>query len=179
MAALVGATWLLAFLVVRWAWPLKRPPVPRIAVFAFALALALATFVDDFFGGPLEHGHSLTYGIVNGAVFGVIGFGFATWMRRFSSPDAHPVLQAGLRVRDRALMLAREGRAGGEAIDEVIQVSEGRRAAAEFAWDVLRKRSPDDEVAARALSLVDQAIRARDWGWNPWGRNSGPASVFG
>ena len=171
-AALVGGLWLLVGLVLRWAWSTPAIPLRRLAL--AAVAAVLAVFALDIFGPIVGSRPSLTHGIVTGAVVGAFFFGLALLARWFSAPDRHPVLQTGLRVRDRALALALEARTGREAIDGVLEATGGMRAAAEVAWDVLRKRPRDDEVAAQALTLVDQAIRAGDWGWWPWGRRSGP-----
>jgi hypothetical protein len=62
--------------------------------------------------------------------------------------------------------MARSGEAE-RAPRRLLEVAGGRRVPLEMARDFLTKRR-DDEVAARAVALLDEAIELGDWGPWPW-----------
>jgi hypothetical protein len=165
-----AGTWLIVGVFVRWAWPKASTPVWRLG--AASAMTGVGVFVLTFFWRLFEEGGALKGAAAAGAVVTGLAFIFSVWVKRVSSPSAHPLSRLALEIRDRALMLARGDVSPDDAIRELLVAMNGRRPAGEIAWDILRKRPKDHVVSSRAWTLVDQAIRVGDWGWWPWGRDS-------
>jgi hypothetical protein len=164
-----AGTWVIVGVFVRWAWPKGSTPIWRLVV-ASAMA-GVGVFVLTFFWRMFEEGGAIRGAASAGAVVAGLAFIFSVWVKRASSPSAHPLSRLALEIRDRALALATDGVSPDVAVQDLLAAMKGRRPAGEIAWGILRKRPKDDAVSSRAWALVDQAIREGDWGWWPWGRH--------
>lgn len=165
-----AGTWLIVGVFVRWAWPKGATPIWRLGV-ASAMT-GVGVFVITFFWRLFEDGNAIKGAAAAGAVVAGLAFIFSVWVKRVSSPSAHPLSRLALEIRDRALTLARDEVSRDDATQELLVAMNGRRPAAETAWDILRKRAKADRVSSRAWALLDRAIREGDWGWWPWAQES-------
>lgn len=162
-----GGTWLIVGVFVRWAWPKRPTPILRLAI--GSAMTGVAVFVLNVLW-RFGEGDALKGPATVGSVVAAVAFIFSLCGRRLASPSAHPMSRVALEIRDQAVTLARNDVSPDDAVRDLLAVINGRRPAAETAWDILRKRPKDDVVSFRAWTLVDQAIREGDWGWWPWGR---------
>jgi hypothetical protein len=163
-----GGTWLIVGVFVRWAWPKASTPIWRLGV-ASAMT-GVGVFVLTFFWRLFEEGGAIKEAASAGGTAAGLAFIFSVWVKRVSSPSAHPLSRLALEIRDRALTLARDDAPPGDAVRDLLVAMRGRRPAGEIAWDILRKRPKEDLLSSRAWALLDRAIREGDWGWWPWAR---------
>jgi hypothetical protein len=164
-----AAIWLIGGVFVRWAWSKPSTPTWRLAVVS-AMA-GLGVFALDLFKGLFRAGGTINEAVIAGGIAASVAFVFALIMKRLSTPSANSVSRLALDIRDRALTLASDDVHPNDAARDLLAATKGRRAAAEVAWDILRKRPKSDPVNVRAWALVDRAIREGEWGWWPWGRD--------
>ena len=164
-----AAIWLIGGIFVRWAWAKPSTPTWRLAV--VSVVVGLGVFVLDLFKGLFRAGGKTKEAVIAGAVSAGVAFVFALIMKRLSTPSANSVSRLALDIRDRALNLASDDVRPNDAARDLLAAAKGKRAAAEVAWDILRKRPKSDPVNVRAWALVDRGIREGEWGWWPWGRD--------
>ncbi len=159
---LAGADTAIVLLLIRWAWPMNRPPTWRIAVVALYAGTSLAALQGStsVFGGRL----SAAAAVWDGVLAAGLVFGLALIAR--SLGGSHARLAAAFDVRDRALELATKGDAN-SWIHQLLMASEGHRVPLEIAREMLSRRR-NEASAVRAVELIDQTIEATDWGPWPW-----------
>jgi hypothetical protein len=165
----IATAWVVALLLVRWAWPLRNPPTWKLVAVALYAGPALSALehFTTVFGPSISVGSALRDGSLLGIFVLCLGLG----MRSMLSPRSRSVASFAFRVRDEALRLAGDGEAP-RAPERLLEVCEGRRVPLEMARDLLSRRR-DDSRAAWAVEQIDEAIDRGRWGWWPWSSTTG------